>query len=146
MSAEENKAIIRRWYEDFLNANNPDVADELVHPDYTPRWGVPESGAVTHKDALAFWRGVLPDRHVMLDEVIAEGDTVMVRWTATGTHHGDWTTYIGTIPATSKAITVSGTSTYHLKDGKIIEDWHHGDALDMLQQVGAVIQPGDVGT
>jgi len=141
MSAEENKAIIRRWFEEYWNANTPDVADELIHPDYPNAEG--SSGAEGYKQGLAFWRRVLPDQQFTLDEVIAEGDTVIVRWTSIGTHHGDWATPIGTVPATGKLTTVPGTSTYHLRDGKIIQDWNHIDFLGMLQQLGAVVQPGE---
>ena len=141
MSPEENKAIIRRWFEEFWNANNPDVADELTHPDYPEEGGL--SGAEGNKQGLAFWRNVLPDQHFTLDEVIAEGETVIVRWTSVGTHQGEWATPIGTIPATGKVTTVPGTSTYHLRDGKIIQDWNHIDFLGMLQQIGVVVKAGE---
>ena len=94
MSAAENKALIRRWIHEFWNAGNATVADELVHPDYTePQGG---RGPEPHKAGLALWKRILPDIHFTLDEVIAEGNTVVVRWTATGTHLGEWPTGIGT--------------------------------------------------
>ena len=137
MSAAENKALIRRWIHEFWNAGNATVADELVHPDYTePQGG---RGPEPHKAGLALWKRILPDIHFTLDEVIAEGNTVVVRWTATGTHLGEWPTGIGTVAATGKATTTSGTSTFHLRDGQIVADFNHIDFLSTLRQIGATV-------
>jgi steroid delta-isomerase-like uncharacterized protein len=144
MSVEENKAIVRRWYEEFWNAGNIEVADELLHPDYTAEGrAAGRESLEASKEGRAFWNRVLPDIHFTLDEVVAEGDTVVVRWTARGTHRGEWTTLIGTVPASGKATKTPGTSSYRLKDGKIIGDVNHIDFLSLLQQMGAVVQPSE---
>ena len=149
MTLEENKATVRRWFDEFWNAGNLAVADELFHPNYVSGDRDPDderSVVETSKEGYAFWHGVFPDLHFAVDEVIAEGDTVVVRWTGQGTHQGDWATPIGTIPASGKATRTPGTSTYHLKDGKIIWDANHIDFISTLQQIGAVVQPGEPGS
>ena len=143
MSTEENKAIIRRWFEEFWNAYNLDLADELVHPDHPSPEGV--SAPEVYKQGRALWRRILPDQQITLDEVTAEGDTVIVRWASVGTHQGDWPTPIGTIPATGKLTTLTGTSTLHLKNGKIVQNYNHFDFLGMLHQLGVVAQPAEPG-
>jgi len=87
---------------------------------------------------------VLPDLHFTLENVIAEGDAVVVRWTARGTHQGDWEMELGTIPASGKATTTPGTSSFYLQGGKIIRDVNHINFVSLLQQMGARIQAGAV--
>jgi predicted ester cyclase len=135
MSTEANKAIVRRFFEEFWNAGRLEVADEIVHPDYPPDNGM--SGAESFKDGNLVWHRILPNIHFTIEEMLAEGDTVMVRWMARGTHMGEWKTEIGTVPATGVATTTPGTSTYHVRDGKIIWNANHIDFVGMLQQMGA---------
>ncbi len=145
MSVDQNKATARRWMEEFWNAGNLDVANEVLHPTYVA-WQQHEAGNPSleaAKEGNVFWHRVLPDIHFTLDEVIGEGDTVVVRWTARGTHRGDWATPIGTVPASGKATLTPGTSTLHFKDGKIIQDINHIDFITTLQQMGATIQRGE---
>jgi predicted ester cyclase len=87
---------------------------------------------------------VLPDIHFTLEDVIAEGDTVVVRWAARGTHQGDWEMELGTIPASGKVTTTPGTSSFYLRDGKIIRDVNHIDFVSLLQQIGARIEASAV--
>jgi steroid delta-isomerase-like uncharacterized protein len=146
MSPEDNKTIVRRFFDEFWNAGHLDVADEIFDPNYMVEGQEAAQRAVeSNKESYAFWHGVLPDIRFTVDEIIAEGDTVVVRWTAHGTHHGDWPTPIGVVPASGKATVTPGTSTYHLQDGRIIRDANHIDFVSTLQQVGAVIQSGETG-
>ena len=146
MSTAQNKVIARRWLEEFWNARNPRVAEEMLHPDYV--YGAVEgysAGAQSvqaNKEGFDFWCKVLPDIHFTLDEVIAEGDTVVVRWTARATHQGEWDTGIGKLPASGRLLIIPGTTSYHFEDGKITRDVNHIDFLSAFQQVGAVVQPG----
>jgi predicted ester cyclase len=141
MSIETNKANIRRWFEVFWNAGKLEVADELVHPDYPPANGM--SGVEGYKDGNLVWHRILPNIHFTIEEMLAEGDTVMVRWTARGTHQGEWKTEIGTVPATGVGTVTPGTSTYHLRDGKIIWNANHIDFISMLQQMGVRLPVGN---
>jgi predicted ester cyclase len=144
MSATENKTTIRRLFEEFWDAGNLSVADELLHPEYVFEGKTAgRQSAEAVKEAYAFWLRVVPDMHFTLDEITAEGDTVVARWTGRGTQQGEWLTPIGTVPATGKPMMASGTNSYHFKDGKIIRDVAHVDFLSTLQQLGVVIQAGE---
>lgn len=147
MSVQENKATVQRWFEEFWNAGNLDAADELLHPKcvFGEGYASGQASVAAYKEGNAFWHRVMPDIHFALDEVVGEGDTVVARWTARGTHQGEWDTTIGTLPASGKATMTSGTSTYHLQDGKIVRDFNHIDFLTTLGQLGAVVQAGEAG-
>jgi predicted ester cyclase len=139
MSTEANKAIVRRYFAEFWNASQLDVVDELVHPDAVDTDGA--LGAEPYKTGNRAWHEILPDIHFTLDELVAEGDTVVARWTARGTHRGDWETPIGTAVAQGKVTVTSGTSTFHFRNGRIIADFNHIDFLPTLAQMGASLRP-----
>jgi len=80
------------------------------------------------------YRTAFPDVHFTIEDQIAEGDRVVTRWTARGTHQGP---LVG-IPPTSKQVTMSGIAIYRLVDGKIVEQWGVNDMLGLLQQLGVV--------
>jgi len=130
MSTEENKAIARRWNEELFDKGNPDIVDELAHPDYVGHPGM--TARETFKQNMMQYRGVLSDARITLDDVIAEGDRVAFRWTAHVTHSGP---YMGVQP-TGKRLTWTGISIYRIAGGKIVEDWASGDELGMMQQLG----------
>ncbi len=69
-----------------------------------------------------------------IDEQVSEGDTVVIRWTATGTHKGN----LPPLPPTGKTIKVTGITVARLSNGKFVESWNNWDALGLLQQLGAV--------
>ena len=138
-STEANKAVVRRLFAVFWNGDTPDIADALIHPRHISSEGTPVNEG--YKQGLAFWRSVFPDLHFTVDEITAEGSTVVARWTVRGTHQGAWVTPMGTIPPTGKTVATPGTSSYHLADGKIMRSWHHVDFLSQLHQVGATITP-----
>jgi steroid delta-isomerase-like uncharacterized protein len=142
MSNKDNKAVVLRWYEEFWNAGKLEAADELLHPDYVYRdgYGAGAPSVAANKEGHASWHRMLPDMYFTIEDMIAEGETVVVRWTARGTHQGDWQTDIGTIPASGKATTTSGTSSYYLCDGKIIRDVNHIDFVSLMAQIGVRVQ------
>ncbi len=96
MSAEENKAVVRRLREEGYNEGNPDVVDELVAPDVFNHPAVPEHqhGIDGFKHVIVWVRDIGPDTHYDIDDIIAGGDKVAVRMTVSGTHTGP----IGDIP------------------------------------------------
>jgi len=142
MSIDANKATVRRLYDEFWNAEQLEAADALFHPDYVfdegYGAGAPSVGAM--KEAALFWHRVLPNIHFTIEDIIAEGETVVVRWTARGAHQGDWEMELGTVPASGQATTTPGTSSYYLRDGKIIRDENHIDFVSLLKQMGARIE------
>jgi steroid delta-isomerase-like uncharacterized protein len=148
MSSGDAKAIVRRWYAEFWNAGKLEAADELLHTDYVYRdgYGAGAPSVAAAKAGCASWHRILPDLHVTIEDLIAEDETLAVRWTARGTHHGDWETEIGTIPASGKKITAPGASCCYLCDGKIIRDVNYLDALSLMVQIGACVKPGDAGS
>jgi steroid delta-isomerase-like uncharacterized protein len=142
MSIEANKAIVRRLYDQFWNAEQLEVADMLFHPDYVfdEGYGAGAPSVEAMKETALFWRRVLSGIHFTIEDLIAEGETVVARWTARGTHQGDWEMELGTVPASGQATTTPGTSSYYLRDGKIIRDANHINFVDLLQQIGARIE------
>ncbi len=96
MSAEENKAVSRRVAEEVFNGHNVDLADELYAPDYVLHDpSLPEDlhGPEGIKRYAAMTLGAFPDIRVAVEDQVADGDKVVSRWTATGTHTGDLMAY-----------------------------------------------------
>src|SRR5215210_817226 len=89
------------------------------------------------KNSLACFRNAFPDVQLSVEEQIAEGDMVVTRWIASGTHQGE---LMGIAP-TGNRVTVAGTSVERVVDGKIEETWDNYDALGMMQQIGAIPSP-----
>jgi steroid delta-isomerase-like uncharacterized protein len=136
VSAQENKAIVRRLAEDVW-AGNLDVIDELLdakYVGYDPSMPKPIRGPAGFKDWVSTYRSAYSDARVTVEDQIAEGDKVATRWTGHGTHDGE---LLGISP-TRKQVTVSGITVSRLKNGKVVESWQNWDTLGMLQQLGAV--------
>ena len=136
--SEQNKAVVLRQIEEMWSKGNLKVIDELYAADFVDRSpGVPPDmarGPEGVKLFVSMFRGAFPDIQGEDDELIAEGDKVVVRWSARGTHEGD---FMG-IPPTGKQISISGTSIYRIAGGKIVEEWTHADMLGLLTQIGAI--------
>lgn len=129
---EANKAIAERFYELF-NANELDQLSENVAADvidHNPFPGQPE-GLEGVQWALGFFRTVFPDIEVTIDSVVAEGDLVVLRLTATGSQQAE---LLG-IPATGKAVTFGAFDMYRIEEGKIVEIWHLEDLLGVTLQL-----------
>ncbi len=140
MSAEENKALIRRYME-AVDTGDVNRLDEFIAPDFVSHNpflpGVPPTldGA---KEAFRIFLRATPGYHTV-DDLIAEGDKVAARITGYGTHDGD---LLGS-PATHKEIKMSGIVVWRLAGGKIVEHWAQVDLLGLLHQIGAVPTPGE---
>jgi steroid delta-isomerase-like uncharacterized protein len=140
MGAEENKAIVQRIDAEVWNKGNLDVIDEVIADDCVQTVvGAPEPirGPQGFKEFVTMYRTAFPDLHITTDQQIAEGDTVVSRWTATGTHQGD----LMGIPPTGKQATVSGIHVERFANGKAVESWGIFDQLGLLQQIGAIPAP-----
>jgi predicted ester cyclase len=134
MSAEENKALVLRY---FLESHNPPYDLEVMDATCIPEY------AEAHKRWQRMERAALPDKVFTLEDVIAEGDKVVLRWTIRGTHLGDFGTPVGVAHATGKAITLTSTVIYRVADGRIVQEWSTHDWLRLLQQFGAEVRlPG----
>jgi steroid delta-isomerase-like uncharacterized protein len=136
MSAE-NKTLVRRLFKEVWSKGNFAVADQIVAPNYAnhdPAGPMPESGREGLKKHVTAYRAALPDLAFTIDDVLAEGNKVTVRWTSRATHKG---VLMGIAP-TGKLITVTGISVVRITAGKVAEAWVTWDTLGMLQQLGAV--------
>jgi predicted ester cyclase len=138
MSAEENKAVIRR-YMTAVDAGDVNCLDEFLAPNFVSHnpfvAGVPPTRDGGKEAFLLFVRAT-PGYHTV-DDLIAEGDKVAARITGYGTHEAE---LLG-IPATHKAITMSGIVIWRLAGGKIVEHWAQVDLFGLLQQLGVVSTP-----
>jgi steroid delta-isomerase-like uncharacterized protein len=139
MSTEDNKAIVRRYLEEAWNRGNLGILDELTAPNYT-RYisGQSPLDREGQKQRIASFRQAMPDVHLTLEDIIAEGDRVVFRITLSGTQQG---ALMG-VPPTGKTLTISAIDITRLTGGKIVEHWGQMDMLGLLQQLGAVPTPG----
>jgi predicted ester cyclase len=140
MSVEENKAIIRRLYDEVFVRWNLGVVDELIGSDFVGHEMPPGTprGPVGFKQFYASVRSAFPDLRYTVNDVIAEGDKVLVRWTWQCTHLGEF----NGIAPTGKQITVTGMALYRIAAGKCVERWVELNLLGLFQQLGVVPAPG----
>jgi predicted ester cyclase len=140
MSTETNKAVIRRWLEEGWSRGNVDVADELIDENFIVRGAggqVVQQGREGVKDLVRAWRAGFPDGRMRLDDILAEGDMVIVRNAWVGTHTG---TFYGIAP-TGLSVEVTSIGFDRLADGRVVEGWGELDMLGLFQRLGAVARP-----
>lgn len=139
-NAERNRAAALRWFA-AMNAGDLDVVDQVFAPEYVLHvTGGPEGarGPSVIRGVIEGYRAAFPDLRFDIQETVAEGDTVCVRWTVSGTQRGP----LPGIEASGARARWSGISWLHFRaDGKVIEDWVENDVLGMMQQLGAVPAP-----
>jgi predicted ester cyclase len=129
MSAEANKAFIRRYFEALSGKDKPRATlDEYIADSYEE-----------FKEHIAVAEAAFPRYEMIAEDIIAEGDKVVVRATMRGVHKGD---YMG-IPPTGKQITNPFIIIYRIANGKIAEHWIQVDAVGMMQQLGAMPSPAE---
>jgi len=144
MSAE-NKAIVRRFFEEVVNKGNMAVADELIAQDYLEH-GSPAgqpAGIEGFKQFIALVATAFPDLQVTIEDMISEENKVVVRLTVHGTHTGK---LMGAIPPTGKRAMWTGIDIIRVVGGKIAERWSQRDLLGMMQQLGVIPAPGQSGS
>ena len=140
MSVDENKALVRRLYAEVFAAWNLDVVDQLIGPGFIGHEMPPGTppGPVGFKQFYGWLRSAFPDLRYTVEDVVAEGDRVVVRWTWRCTHKGE---FMG-IAATGKQATVTGIAIYRVAGGKCTERWVELGLLSLLQQLGAAPTQG----
>jgi steroid delta-isomerase-like uncharacterized protein len=134
MSLEANKAVVRRFVEEINRLNEP-ALNNLIHPEFhdlTPFAGFAPD-ARGQKQAILALRTAFPDLDIVIDDMMAEDDKVMIRVTMRGTHRD---TFIG-MAATGRSMEVSGVRVFRVADGKIIGRWAMTDMWSMVRQLGA---------
>jgi predicted ester cyclase len=140
MSAQENKQKVRRFLEEGFGQGNLEVVDEVLDPDfvcYDPNSEAGEvRGADTIKQEIEWFRNAVPDLTYTVEDQVAEGEKVVSRYTASGTHQGE---FFGVAP-TGKRIEMSGIQIdrFDEESGKMVEEWPEYDLLGAMRQMGAV--------
>jgi steroid delta-isomerase-like uncharacterized protein len=143
--SEENKQLVRDFFEEVWNKKNFDYLEEIYSPDFvlhalwqnTSAGGAIEAtGIEPAKKVIAGWQQGFPDISVTVDDQIADGDKVASRHTSRGTHTN---AFMG-MPPTGKSATITGMTITRIVDGKIVEAWTSWDALGMFEQLG--LAPG----
>jgi steroid delta-isomerase-like uncharacterized protein len=134
--AEDNKDLARLPWEQIVNQQNLDAVDEIYPADIV--WHVPEGdiqGSEQVKQFVAMYLSAFPDINVTVEDVIAEGDKAVTRWTMRGTHQGE-TEELG--PPTERQIEVEGITIHRIEGGKIVEEWERYDNLSVMEQLGLI--------
>jgi predicted ester cyclase len=143
MSAERNKAIVRRMVEELQSGHNLDVVDELFAVDFVDHSvppGLPPSREGV-KMQFAMFFSAFPDLHVVIHDQVAEGDRVVTRKTFHGTHQGD----LFGIPPTDRSVAFDVVDILCMQDGKITDHWNVVDQLGLMYQIGAIPAPEQIG-
>lgn len=140
MSAETNKALVRRFYEE-IDKGNVDELDEMVAPDYIDHSPPPFPGLRPGLEGLKqafkmFWEAT-PGYHRIEDQ-IAEGDKVVTRLTSFGKHEGD----LPGAPRTGNELKMTSITIHRIANGKLAEKWAEKDMLGFLQQIGVLPSSG----
>jgi len=135
MSAEKNKALVRRLIEAW-NTRNWAVFDEVMAPNCVDHYALPgqKPGREGYREAQISVTNAFPDIKFTIEDMIVEGDKVVVRLTCSGTHRGE---FMGIAP-TNKRVTVPEISIWRIVGGKFVEEWGFGDRLGFMQQLGVI--------
>ena len=133
--SEENEAVGRRAFDEVAMGDMTAV-DEIIAPEFVRHdlAGGPEThGPDGVKRLIAGLRTAFPDLRMTIEDIFSDGDKVVVRFTASGTHSGPFMV----IAPTGRAVTWSGVNIYRVADGRIRETWQLADGLGLLRQLGA---------
>ena len=131
----DNKAIARRYIEEFWNQDRLELADELYTDDHTyhdPNLPDLPPGPEGVKERGRTYKAALPGRVTEIHQWVAEGDTVVCAWTYVGKNSGP----LGDIEATNREAVIPGVHRWRFRDGRISESWVMWDRLGLLEQLG----------
>jgi predicted ester cyclase len=134
--SERNKTASRRFLDEVWNKGNIDFIDEALDANYVNHSAPPglSSDREGFKQFVNLYRGAFPDVQMTVEDIIAEGDTVVTRFTSRGTHDGD---FMGA----GKKVTVTGITIIRYAGDKAVEAWSEFDQAGMLMQIGAIPAP-----
>ena len=137
--SEENKALVRRWFEEVWNRGREEAIDELfdgegVAHGLADESGSPLRGAAGFKPFFRRFREAFPEVEVVVEDTVSEGDKVAARCTVRGRHRGDSLGF----KATDSPVEFTGMTFVRIADGKIVEAWNNFDFMSMYQQLGAL--------
>lgn len=140
MSSEENKALVRRYYEDIVSTGRIEEVPRFISPDYVEvhdncRFAIGLEGAQEHIRGV---RRTYPDLRLTVEQQVAEGEWVVTRITMRGTHSGEWEG----IRPTGKAVEVTAVNIDRVVEGRIVEHGGAANLLGPLLEIGAVVRGG----
>ena len=138
--SEQNKTVVRRLIDELWNKGNLQVADEIIAPTYqhhdpsSPDFG---KGPESEKKRVNHYRTAFHDFRLNIEDLYAEGETVVARWSCRGVHNGD----LNGIAPTNKQFAITGVTICRFDHGKIVEGFVNWDALGLMRQLGVVPEP-----
>ena len=141
--SEGNEALAHRFHMDIFQEGNLDAADEILSPDFV--WhggggpGEDQRGPEPTKQVASGVISAFPDRNITHEDTVAQGDKVLIRWAMTATQEGE---FAGIAP-TGRRVTLTGFDLFRIEGGKIVEMWQEMDQLGLMQQLGAIPEPGE---
>ena len=133
--SEDNEHIAHLWYEVLWSEPKPEVADEIVHPDYAPEWiQIDKKGPAQIKHEIRYFRSVFPDLKYTIVETATLPDRVWIRYKAKGTQLGSaWG-----FPPTKKVVEFDGATILYIENGKVVDRWGAFSFYDILTDLGLV--------
>jgi predicted ester cyclase len=140
MALDDNIALAQRYQTEMWGAGSIEAAlaaaDAIISPVFVNHSGLPWLSPDHEglKEQLRLFYGAFPDIYSRIEDVVAEGDTVLIRWTGGATNTGE----IFGIPPVNGPVTVNGMDWIRIDDGKIVEHWSNSDDLDLMRQLGVV--------
>ena len=143
MSAQENKEQVRRMLEEAFGGGKTELVDEVLHSDFVCWDPNSESGEIrgaeSIKREIEYFRSAVPDLTYTVEDQVAEGDKVVTRYSASGTHQGE---FFG-IAGTGDRVEFTGIQIDRFDEGgKMVEEWPEYDLLGAMRQIGAIPEPG----
>lgn len=135
--SEAYKELCRRYFEEVWNNRNMTAVDEFFGANYiehdpnSPDFG---KGPESVRKRVSYYVTAFPDTRFTIEALIAEGDQCVIRWTVRGTHRGE----LRGTPPTGRQVTLTGTTSVRIANGKFVESYSNWDALGLMQQLGAV--------
>jgi steroid delta-isomerase-like uncharacterized protein len=137
----DNNSIVRQLYEVIWNKRRLDVLSELVSPSHAlhgPNFSGSSIGPEAYKGQIALFLAGFPDLHWTIEDTVTEKEKVVVLWSFTGTHKGE---FMG-VPATNKEVSTEGITIHEIGNGKIMDSYVNWDTWGLMQQLGVVPAPG----
>jgi steroid delta-isomerase-like uncharacterized protein len=141
--SEQNKTILRRFYDELFNTGDLSVADEIVALSYVNHNALPGEtpGREGLKAFVILLRTAFPDIHFTVEDQVAEGEKVVTRFAVKGTHQAEF----AGVPATGKPVAITAINIHRVSGDQIQEGWLNWDGLGLMQQLGVIPTPGQTG-
>jgi predicted ester cyclase len=139
MSEDANKQVVRRFIDEVVNTGDVSRVEDFIGPDYVDHYAGEDAptGPGVMAEHIRDVRATYPDLHVTIEQQFADGDVVISRVLATGTHQGSW---LGMAP-TGKRVRITVVNIDRVRDGRIIEHWGTANTLEALLECGILRPP-----